>query len=87
MKAFALSTVDNPFNPFENFRDWWNYDTEHNYDCCAILSRLVVDSNDMLDSEKQILIEAAINRFIEADPIGLYIKVVDEVSDQNYKIS
>ena len=77
MKAVALTTVDNPYNPFDNFRDWYNYDEDHGYGSCSIVARLAPYSNDLLPSEQIAIIEAAIDRFIEADPIGLYCKVVD----------
>lgn len=77
MKAVALTTVDNPYNPFDNFRDWYNYDEDHGYGSCSIVARLAPYSNDFLPSEQIAIIEAAIDRFIEADPIGLYCKVVD----------
>lgn len=80
-KGVALSTVDNPFNPFTQFRDWFNFDIDHGYDCCAIVGRLAVTSNELLPTERSIILEAAINRFVEADPIGLYCKVVDDSNE------
>lgn len=29
----ALTTIDNPYNPFTQFDDWFMFDIEHNYDC------------------------------------------------------
>lgn len=82
MKAVALTTVDNPYSPFTNFLDWWNYDESHGYSCCQILARLAPITDDMLPSEEHDVIEAAINRFIEADPTGIYMKLVDDEDDE-----
>ena len=27
----ALTTIDNPYNPFTQFDDWFMFDIEHNY--------------------------------------------------------
>jgi len=85
MKAVALTTVDNPYNPFNNFRDWFNFDESHGYHSCSIVARLAPYSNDYLPSEQNAIIEAAIDRFIEADPIGLYMKAIDDEDDEEFE--
>ena len=30
-RTFAISTFDNPFNPFEDFDNWFLYDCEKDY--------------------------------------------------------
>lgn len=77
MKACALTTIDNPWNPFTNFRDWYNFDESHDYGCCSIVARLAITTEDMTDVEEAKEIERAINSFIEADPTGIYMKVYD----------
>lgn len=78
MKAVALTTIDNPWNPFTNFRDWYNFDESHDYKSCSIVARLARTTDDMTPSEELKEIERAINSFIEADPTGTYIKVYDD---------
>ena len=36
----ALTTVDNPYNPFEQFTSWLLYDEEKGYHTCAYLGRI-----------------------------------------------
>lgn len=33
----ALTTFDNPYNPFEQFSDWFLFDVEKGYNTCAYL--------------------------------------------------
>lgn len=35
-----LTTVDNPFSPFTNFDQWFNFDREKGYDTCQLLARI-----------------------------------------------
>lgn len=78
MRAIALSTVDNPYNPFKQFNEWLAFDNEFDYNCCGILARLAVTTNDLMPQEVNKIIEKAVDDFVFADPIGLYCKVVDE---------
>lgn len=73
-----LSTIDNPFNPFEMFSDWFQFDCEHGYNSCGRVARMIDIRNDMTDSEIARLQEEAIDLLVKNDPIGLYIKVVKE---------
>lgn len=38
----ALTTFDNPYNPFEQFSDWFLFDVEKGYNTCAYLDRMVM---------------------------------------------
>ena len=82
MKAVWLTTVDNKWNPFTHRDEWMDFDESHDYGCASIVARLSVVSDDMLPSEVNDIIEAAIDKFVAADPIGLYKKVVDEDNDE-----
>lgn len=33
----AITTFDNPYNPFEQFSDWFLFDVEKGYNTCAYL--------------------------------------------------
>lgn len=40
MNTCALTTFDNPFDPFEQFDLWYQYDTDKGYNSCAYLDRI-----------------------------------------------
>lgn len=71
----ALSTVDNPYNPFSQFPQWFLYDIEKGYNSCAYLDRIAKTSNSMTDEENAEEIERAIDEIIKYDPLNQYIKV------------
>lgn len=74
-----LSTIDNPYNPFEDFQNWYNYDSDKGYNSCGILARIIGDFDDLAPNEEAFLTESAIDSFIKSDPTKMYIKVQKEV--------
>ena len=76
---FALSTIDNPFNPFDEFIDWFMFDIEHEYNCCGYLARIIQETDEMSEIEKIKETERAIDEIIEFNPNPIYIKVAKEV--------
>lgn len=76
-----LSTIDNPFDPFEQFDDWFMFDLEKNYNSCSYLARIVDLSDDMTQREVDIETERAIDEIVSTNPLGIYIKVTRQSED------
>ena len=55
MKQSLLTTNDNPFNPFDDFRSWYAFDTEKGYNSCGKLMRVAKVSDEMTDFEKMLV--------------------------------
>lgn len=75
MTSFMLSTVDNPFNPFTNWDEWYKYDTEKGYNTSGLLARLSFTSNGLPESINQEILNLTVDEIIKDDELGLYIKV------------
>ena len=73
-----LSTVDNPFNPFEDFSSWLQYDKANDHHCCERLDRIAQIFEDMSELEKDMEYERAIDEIIQYDPLGIYCKVTPD---------
>lgn len=71
----ALTTIDNPFNPFEEFDSWFLFDEEKGYHSCAYLGRIARTSDELSDEENEIEIERAIDEIIKYDFMNIYKKV------------
>ena len=71
----ALTTVDNPFNPFEQFDSWFLFDIEKGYNTCSYLARIAETSDDMTQKEESEEIERAIDEIIAINPCNIYRKV------------
>ena len=74
-KQCRLTTIDNPFSPFDDFKNWFLFDEEHNYHTCAYLSRIARTSDVLTDYENDLENERAIDEIIANDFIGIYMKV------------
>lgn len=74
-KQFALTTHDNPFNPFDDFTSWNSFDKEHHYDSSEKLMRVAMLSDEMTDFEENKEIERAIDEIIKYDFMNIYKKV------------
>ena len=74
-KDCRLTTIDNPFDPFEQFTSWYMFDVEKKYNTCAYLARIEQISDDMSQDEIDEEHERAIDKIIELDFLNIYRKV------------
>lgn len=85
MQQSMLTTLDNPYNPWTHFDEWYNYDLLKGYDSCGKLARLAPSSSDALPEEyTDSLKEIAIDSIIEMYP-NIYTRVYDNVSDSDFE--
>lgn len=75
MKEYALTTIDNPFDPFSQFNQWFMYDMEKGYNSCSYLARIARTSDQFTDDENNKEIERAIDEIIKYDFLNIYKKV------------
>ena len=64
---FMLTTIDNPFDPFEQFTSWFLFDVEKGYNTCSRLARIANISDELSEKEVDEEIERAINEIIKDD--------------------
>ncbi len=81
-KRVSITTIDNPFNPFDDFTSWFDFDVEKGYYTCSRLARIAQTTDDMTQKEEDEAIEKAIDELIEIDPLDLYKKVYKEEEDE-----
>ena len=75
MTCCMLSTIDNPFNPFEDYSSWLMFDKEKGYDSAERLRRIAKITDDMTQKEENEEIERAIDEIIKYDFLNVYTKV------------
>lgn len=81
MYDYMLSTIDNPYNPFDDFHSWFMYDIEKGYNCCGKLERIANINNEMMQNEIDKEVERAIDEIIQYDFANIYIKVTKELKN------
>ena len=79
MKVFALSTSDNPYNPFDDFENWLIFDHQKGYNSSEYLARIARTSDKLSDEQNNKEIEAAIDEIISLN--------VPKNRDKNEKLS
>jgi hypothetical protein len=67
-----LTTVDNPFNPFIQYDEWYAFDEAHGYHTTQFLARIVKSSDELSETDQSVAIEAAITEIVEENVLGLY---------------
>lgn len=86
-KIVALTTIDNPYDPFDDFVKWYMYDNDHGYNSCGYLSRIARTSEALTPKENEQVLEEAIDDIIRLDFMNIYKKVTKEVptdEDEEY---
>jgi hypothetical protein len=71
-----LTTVDNPFDPFTQFDEWFAYDTAMGYGTAGMLARIANCSDELSDADQDEAIESAIDEIVKQNVLGLYRKAV-----------
>lgn len=79
---FALTTVDNPYDPFEQFTQWFLFDEEKGYHSTSYLGRIARTSDQLSDAENAMEVERAIDEIIRYDFQGIYKKVKKQTSEK-----
>lgn len=75
----ALTTTDNPFDPFDEFKAWMEWDSSLGYDTPNYLARITFYSEDLSDALQSEVVSDAIDEIIEENGEGFYVKVSREI--------
>ena len=71
----ALTTFDNPFDPIEQFDEWYLFDEDKGYHSCSYLARIAKISDQLSNEENEKEIERAIDEIIANDFLYIYKKI------------
>ena len=78
---YMLTTIDNPFDPFEQIDSWRSFDIEKGYYTESRLARIVKLSDDLSQQEENEAVERAIDEIIKYDFLNIYKKVKRNTKD------
>lgn len=76
-RIVALTTVDNPYDPIDQYDDWFAFDYQKGYCSDSYLARILHTSEELSEEQQKEDYERAINEIISFNP-QLYKKVVKE---------
>lgn len=78
MAQSMLTTIDNPYDPFTQFDEWYSYDEAQEYHTCAYLARITRSSDELSEADEELAIELAIDEIVRFNVLGIYKKVTKE---------
>lgn len=73
-----LTTVDNPYDPFDDFQAWFTFDEQAGYHTTSYLGRLSFNSNELSESDQAMATEKLIDEIVMENITGVYRKVTRE---------
>lgn len=84
MRQTFVTTLDNPYDFFTQFDEWYAFDTFKGYNTCGLVARLTNDSTAMSENERIQAINDAVDTIIRLNPTGNCRRVVkdDDESDR-----
>ena len=80
MTVSMLTTIDNPFDPFKQFDDWFAFDEAKGYHTCSYLARIAKTSDELSEQDEADAIDSAIDEIVSMNVLGIYRKVSIESS-------
>lgn len=76
MAEFMLSLVSNPYDPFEQYDLWLQFDHHEGFDTAGLMARALSTSDDLSDDDQELAQEQAIESILSNVSFkGLYKKV------------
>ena len=72
---YMLTTVDNPFNPFTQFDEWFAYDRLLGHNTSAFLARIARLSDGLSEADEDLALQQAIDEIVDENVSGMFRKV------------
>lgn len=75
MADHMLTTVDNPFDPFTQYREWNAWDEAAGYHTNSYLARVARIADTMTEADLDFAYETAVQEIVDMNVNGVYRKV------------
>jgi hypothetical protein len=72
---YMLTTVDNPYDPFTQWDEWFAWDQNAGYHSPGLLARIARLSADLSEGDQHLAIQQAIDEIVEVNVLGVSRKV------------
>ena len=76
MSELMLTTIDNPYNPFTEFNEWFAFDVEQGYTSCGLLARFTISSIELSEQDQEIDLNQGLRDVLRLFP--LQYRLVDK---------
>ena len=72
-----LTTVDNPFDPFTEWDDWYFYDLQNGYNTCERIASITILSDQLSNQENVDSEEDAMDEIIKTGAINKKGEIIE----------
>lgn len=76
VRQVALTTTDNPYDPIDQYDQWYAFDTQKGYCTDAYVARILKTSSEFSEEEQARDYENAIDEILSYNLTGNYKKVI-----------
>lgn len=73
---YMLTTVDNPFDPFIQFDEWYVWDQNAGYCTPGLLARIAYSSDEISEADQHLAVQQAIEEIARENVSGVHKKVM-----------
>lgn len=73
---YMLTTVDNPYDPFTQWDEWFNWDLNAGYHTSGLLARIARVSDDLSDADLHLAVQDAIAEVVRENVSGVHRRVL-----------
>lgn len=82
MSGYMVTTMDNPYNPFKDYAEWYEWDHEYCWFTCEWLAIFDRTSIDLDPETNRRLADEGVNDFLAFNPYGMHFKVYEDEADE-----
>lgn len=75
---YRLTTINNPYNPFDEYDKWYAFDISHMYNTDGAIARCLTTSDELPEDIQRQDWENALDTVLKWDVFGIYRKVTRE---------
>lgn len=75
MERSLVTTTDNPYDPFDQFDEWFAFDEQKGYHTCSYLARIAAYSDELSEADQTRVINDAVDEIVSMNLLGIYKKV------------
>lgn len=72
---YMLTTVDNPYDPFTQWDDWFAWDDAAGYCTPGLLARITRMSAELSEADQHLAVQDAIDEIVRENVLGVLRKV------------
>lgn len=72
---YMLTTVDNPYDPFTQWDEWFVWDNTSGYCTPGLLARIARTSGELSEADQHVAIQQAIEEIVRENVTGVHRRV------------